>query len=307
MKRDPAAIQARASARASVPRRSVSTGVAALRRLCRPFPGPVLAARMARSAGALAIGLTVFLSSLPTHAGAACRQALVLALDVSGSIDSREYRLQMDGLAAALRDEQVRQLILAMPQAPLALAVFEWAGASYQSVIVDWAVIDSGARLDAVAARIAAHGRARAPYTTGIGQALIFARAMLNRAPDCWGQTVDISGDGMNNDGPPPQSVHAAALMGTATVNALVIGEDTAARPFLRDTEIGELVSYFTARVIWGANAFVESSIGYDGYAAAMKRKLLREVSGLNLAGLPRDSGDTQKDRDHRALVIPVR
>lgn len=217
-------------------------------------------------------------------AHAACRQALVLALDVSGSIDKREYRLQMDGLAAALMDAQVRQTMLAMPQAPLALAIFEWSGSGYQSMLVDWTLIDGPATLDAVAARLAGRQRIKAPYTTGLGTALIFARALLDRAPGCWAETVDVSGDGKNNDGPPPEDVHRAATMGDATVNALVIGEDSAASPYLRDNEINELISYFDARVIWGANAFVESSVGYDGYAEAIKRKLIREMSGLNLA-----------------------
>ncbi|MFC6686684.1 DUF1194 domain-containing protein [Jhaorihella thermophila] len=64
----------------------------------------------------------------PLPAAAACRHALALGLDVSGSVDGREYRLQLDGLAAALRDPRVKQALLAMPAAPVRIAVFEWSG-----------------------------------------------------------------------------------------------------------------------------------------------------------------------------------
>lgn len=222
--------------------------------------------------------------ALPAHA--ACRQALALGVDVSGSVDSREYRLQLDGIAAALTAPDVRGVLMGMPEAPVALAVYEWSSADFQRVLVDWTVIRDAAALDAIAARLRATKRMpRAPYSTAIGAALRFGAALLARAPDCWQATLDISGDGKNNDGPDPRSLRERGLTGTHTVNALVIGTDQTNGQYIFDAEVGEMVSYFRAKVIQGDGAFVETALGFENYAEAMKRKLLRELTGMVVAG----------------------
>jgi len=101
------------------------------------------------------VGLWLCVTLAP-GAQAACRQALALGVDVSGSVDAREYRLQLDGLAAALRDAEVQRAFLAMPQAPVRLLVFEWAGLSDQRRLAGWRDIASAQNLEAVALRLEA-------------------------------------------------------------------------------------------------------------------------------------------------------
>ena len=85
---------------------------------------------------------------------AECRQALALGMDVSGSVDAGEYRLQTDGLAAALLAPDVQAAFLAVPEAPVRLMIYEWSGVQDQRVLLDWAEIDSVARLAEAASRL---------------------------------------------------------------------------------------------------------------------------------------------------------
>jgi hypothetical protein len=237
-------------------------------------------------AAAAILGFVLLASAAAPPAQAACRQALALGLDVSGSVDAREYRLQLDGLAAALTDPEVAGAILAAPEAPVALAVYEWSGLGYQSVILDWATITGPAALDAAAARIAGHARRPAPQTTALGQAMLFGAELIARAPACWQATLDLSGDGKNNEGPRPRDLRRGAALAGITVNALVIGADAPRAGDRRQAEIAELSSYFRVEVIRGPGAFLETALGFEQYAAAMKRKLLRELAVLAVGAL---------------------
>ncbi|TCP41393.1 DUF1194 domain-containing protein [Rhodovulum marinum] len=219
-------------------------------------------------AAALALALT---------AGAAqadCRQALAIGLDVSGSVDAREYRLQIDGLAGALNHPEVRAALLQMPNAPVALAVYEWSGAADQRLVLPWTAIDGPETLAAVAARLRGTARAEASRTTAIGAALMRGAALLAERPECWRHTLDLTGDGKSNEGPRPREVPA----GAETVNALVIGIESAARMDHAEADLAELTAYFHAEVIRGPEAFVETAQGFADFEAAMVRKLLREL-----------------------------
>lgn len=154
-------------------------------------------------------------------AQAACRLALALGLDVSGSVDAREYRLQMDGVADALSDPGVRETLLQMPQAPVVLAVFEWSGPGMQRLVVDWTEIAAAADIDRVAARLRGVTRVEGDPATALGVAKDYGAALLARRGDCWQRVLDISGDGKSNSGPRPQQVRPEGI----TVNGLVIGE----------------------------------------------------------------------------------
>ena len=198
----------------------------------------------------------------------ACRLALVLALDVSGSVDAREYRLQLDGLAAALRDEDVLSAIVALPEEPVQLAIFEWSGAAFQRQILEWTALPDEASVDAVAARLEVWQRMPAPEATGLGAAMQAAAGQIGDGPDCWRSVLDVSGDGKNNDWPDPEAVRPA--LAGVTVNALAVAPEAA---------LPDLAGYFRAEVIHGRDAFVETARGYDDYARAIKRKLLREIA----------------------------
>jgi hypothetical protein len=240
-------------------------------------PAALAAARIRRAGKAAVLAAALTLAAGPATA---CRLALVLALDVSGSVDAREYELQVGGVASALRDGEVRSAILSDPAAPVEIAIFEWSGSQFQRQIVDWTTLSSPAAIDGVATRVARWTRISAPEATGIGSAMRVAAGQLGDGPACWRQVLDISGDGKNNDWPSPRQVREANAMGDITVNALVIGS-APLRGESRDAGIAELVAYFHAEVLHGPSAFVETARGYEDYADAMRRKLLRELQTL--------------------------
>lgn len=220
-------------------------------------------------------------------AEAACSQALALGLDVSGSVDPTEYQMQRDGLATALTSDAVRAVLLAEGRAPVDIAVFEWSSPRHQVLVQNWITIADARTLEDVAANLRSAPRIQGNYTTALGSAVLFGVGMLEQRAHCWKRTLDISGDGPANTGPRPQDLPDAAVPTGVIVNALVIGD---ADHFGRDeraADIKELSAYFQAYVIRGTGAFVETALGFEDYATAMERKLLRELQSLTLSGTP--------------------
>ncbi|MGR3514099.1 MAG: DUF1194 domain-containing protein [Paracoccaceae bacterium] len=214
-----------------------------------------------------------------------CRLSLALALDVSGSVDATEYQLQAHGLAHALSDEKVRRLLFALPDSPVAVAVYEWSASRYQRMIVDWVRIEDDAALNGVIDRLMGIVRAPAPEPTGLAAALVFGKALIDDGPTCWDQTLDVSADGKNNDWPTPRELRETRALAGLRINALVIVEDRdEVRPGARET--GELPAYFKAHVIQGPGAFVEVARGFEDYTRAMTRKLVRELATQPLGSL---------------------
>lgn len=223
---------------------------------------------------------------LPGVGVADCRQALALGLDVSGSVDAREYRLQLDGLANALLNPEVKEALLAMPATPVELAVFEWSGRSAHRLLLDWTAIESANKLNAVVTRLHNTERVAADPSTALGSAMMFGATLLEQRRDCWSRTLDLSGDGKSNTGPRPRDVKDAGQFTGLTINALAIGADSPDIGDLLQSEIGELTSYFRSEVILGPDAFVEAAIGFEDFEASMVRKLLRELEGMILSHL---------------------
>lgn len=218
-------------------------------------------------------------------AQAGCRQALALGLDVSGSVDAREYRLQVVGLARALDKPDVRAALMAVPQSPVRIAVFEWSGPRDQRMLVPWTTIDSAQSLDLVIETLAQTDRKAANPGTALGQAMWFGINMLAAQTDCARLVLDISGDGKSNLGPLPRNVKTVAQSQGVTINALVIASASpSADGEVLDTNIDTLSDYFRTEVITGPSAFVESTLGFEGYTKAMRRKLLRELQALMLS-----------------------
>lgn len=224
---------------------------------------------------------TVLAFGLATSGAAQCRQALALGLDISGSVDVTEYRLQMDGLAAALLNDEVLASLLAMPSAPVDIAIYEWSGPSDQTLLVGWTTIRTRTDVVAIAKRLAQAIRPNASVGTALGTAMRTGRDLLLQRQDCWKLTLDISGDGKRNLGPRPQDVKRELEAVAMTVNALVIGADAPRLGDIRQVEIAELSSYFRANVIVGPDAFVQTALGFEAYEEAMTRKLKRELEGL--------------------------
>ncbi|MFD2739018.1 DUF1194 domain-containing protein [Sulfitobacter aestuarii] len=237
---------------------------------------------MRRAACALAAaGLTALLAPGAGQASQ-CRQALALALDVSGSVDAREYRLQSTGLAAALADARVRRRLLAMPEAAVRLMIYEWSGPGDHAVLLPWTEIADPVQIDHIRQQLLATERRDASPGTALGLAMGFGIAQLDRQAGCWKRTLDISGDGQSNLGPRPRDVRL--LLGGnegITINALVIGAQAPGLADRHQSEISALSAYFKAEVIHGPDAFVQAAVGYEDYAEAMALKLLRELDGL--------------------------
>lgn len=222
-----------------------------------------------------------------------CRLALALGLDVSGSVDEAEYRLQLDGLADALSDEDVRSALLAAPGFWVSLAVYEWSSSSFQNLFVDWTDVTSAEDIDALADRIRGHVRTDAPQATGLGPALKFGIDLLESRSDCWDHTLDISADGRNNDWPGPRRLRELGELGEYRINGLAVATSALGSNAKTAPEgAKELLAYFTAQIIYGPAAFVELAMGYRDYGRAMKRKLLREIATLPIGRVePHDRG----------------
>lgn len=204
-----------------------------------------------------------------------CRLALALALDVSSSVDAREYRLQTEGLAAALVAPEVAEAFLASPGEPVRLLVYEWSGWHQQVVRQDWVTIAGIEDLVAVAGRLAVQARSFEQYPTALGMGLLFGAQQLAGQADCAERKLDVAGDGSNNDGAAPDVVRrgAAGLFAGITINGLVIGSETRV-----------LDRYYREYVVQGPGAFVELANDYAGFEEAMRRKLLRELGVIQMS-----------------------
>lgn len=232
---------------------------------------------------ACALGLTL----LAQQADAACRQALALALDVSGSVDAVEYRLQLDGLAHAISASEVQAAILAMPDAPIRLFVYEWSGFREQRILVDWTELATRDQILAVASRLRATNSAHInDPSTAIGPAMLFGADALAQQAGCWQKTLDISGDGPANIGMHPADVTESQL-GEIIINALVIGPQGRANISKNLRNVKSLESYYRSFVLRGSGAFAEIASDHADFARAMQRKLLREITPSALSSLP--------------------
>lgn len=235
--------------------------------------------------GAAYVVLVCTLFAQDAHS--ACRQALALGLDVSGSVDNEEYQLQLNGLANALAIRDIAYILLSSLQAPVRLMVYEWSGPQNQTKIVDWVDIASATELATTIGVLQRHRRFRqGGPSTALGTAIAYGAGQLGGQSDCWKRTLDISGDGKNNTGPRPKQVSRSAVVDGIIVNGLVIGDDAERLGDARMLQLGELSAYYTAHVISGPGSFVETALGFDDFENAMKRKLLRELGTLNLSAL---------------------
>lgn len=220
----------------------------------------------------------VIIGLWPALAQAECRQALALGLDVSGSVDAHEYRLQTDGLAAALLSRDVQAAFLALPEAPVRLMIYEWSGLYDQRVLLDWTTIDSAARLGDIAAGLSATRKAgNDDPTTAISAAVLFGVAALERQTGCLRHTLDISGDGPSNVGPHPGDLPDSQL-GDVVINGLVIGPQSRSNTSKNLHNVKSLEGYYRAYIVHGPGAFAEVAQDHADFADAMRRKLMREL-----------------------------
>ncbi len=197
---------------------------------------------------------------------AACDLALALAVDVSGSVDPAEYRIQMDGLALGLRDGIVAD---ALVRANAAVMLVQWSGESRQVTTIPWTRLSSFDDVAALADRVSLDRRMWRNYSTAIGDALHHTLGEFASVTDCKRRVIDVSGDGVSNEGRAPIQLRAALRRADVTVNALVIETD-------KDVD---LTGYFWENVITGEGAFVVTANGFADYPQRIRQKLIRETT----------------------------
>jgi len=194
----------------------------------------------------------------------ACRLALVLVVDVSGSIDPSEYRFQMDGMAEALRDPAI---VEALVFGQVALSVVQWSGVGEQEQTLPWQRMLSEEAVERFAQRIERAPRRWDNSKTALGEAMAFMRRSFDAVPDCTRRVIDVSGDGMTNAGRDTATQSKAMVPDGITVNGLAIDR------------VGRSVTEFYRRfVITRRTGFVMTATGYSDYPRAISDKLFREV-----------------------------
>jgi hypothetical protein len=202
---------------------------------------------------------------------------LVLAVDVSYSMDPEEQTLQREGYMAALTSREFLQALRQGMNGKVAVTYFEWAGANDQRIIMPWRLIDGPESADAVAAEIG-----RAPYRrasrTSISGALSFAMPLFDGSGfRGLRRVIDVSGDGVNNNGMPVTLVRDEVLAKGITINGLPI---MLKRPNFGGMDIEELDVYYEDCVIGGPGAFVVSIKEREKFKEAIRTKLILEVAG---------------------------
>ncbi|MCR9220558.1 MAG: DUF1194 domain-containing protein [Alphaproteobacteria bacterium] len=196
---------------------------------------------------------------------------LVLAVDASYSIDNREFRLQMDGIAAAFRDPEVQAAIASGPIGAIAVALVVWAEPTIPKDPGPWMALRGPADAEAFAASVERFPR-RVSGGTGIGSGVAFAARWMGRnGYEGTRKVIDVSGDGRETPAREfvvqlPQARAMADALGV-TINGLaILNEDT------------KLDGWYREHVITGFGAFVMSAATLDHFAEAMRRKLIREI-----------------------------
>jgi hypothetical protein len=205
---------------------------------------------------------------------------LVLAADVSRSIDENEFELQRKGYAAALTHPRVLQAIRAGEKGRIAVSYVEWSGESFQQVLVDWTIIQDEESAGAVADTLL---RAPRPFAnrTSIGFAIDYSVAQFKRSPHSGGRRIiDVSGDGTNTNGVDPTVSREAAVAQGITINGLVIlsAEPMPWNPWHTHPPEG-LEEYYRRNVAGGPGAFVMVADGFNSFAYAIVNKLVREIA----------------------------
>jgi hypothetical protein len=202
---------------------------------------------------------------------------LVLAVDVSYSMDPDEQALQREGYMAAITSREFLQALRQGMHARIAMTYFEWAGTHHQQIIVPWRLIDGPEAADGFAADI---GRAR--YTrasrTSISGALLFAAPLFDGSGYRGiRRVIDVSGDGVNNNGPHVTLTRDEVLAKGITINGLPI---MLKRPNPSTMDIDQLDIYYEDCVIGGPGAFVIPIKERDQFKEAIRTKLVLEIAG---------------------------
>jgi len=205
---------------------------------------------------------------------------LVLAADVSRSVDAVKFRLQREGYAAAISDPRVIRAMSAGPKGRIALCFIEWATESEQIVVVDWTPVGTEVEAQDVARRVLEAPRAFLGRTA-IGTAIDFSMGHLGKSPFQGARRViDVSGDGTSNSGRPVTMARDAAVAQGVTINGLVIlSEVPLATNPMHTHPPGGLTAYYENNVIGGPGAFVVEAQNFQSFGQSLISKLIKEIA----------------------------
>jgi len=202
---------------------------------------------------------------------------LILAVDVSYSMDPDEQALQREGYILGLTSPEFLNALKQGAHGRIAITYFEWAGIADQKVVVPWRLIDGEASARAFTEEMAAAPYRRA-YRTSISGALLYASPLFDANPyHGVRRTVDVSGDGVNNQGPPVTIIRDELLAKNVTINGLPI---MLKRPMAASMDIENLDVYYEDCVIGGPGAFVVPIKERERFKDATRTKLVLEVAG---------------------------
>jgi len=223
----------------------------------------------------------------PAHAVEQVDLLLVLAADVSRSVDDTKFKLQRDGYAAAIVDPRVIKAIESGPTGRVAICFVEWSGPMNQAVVIDWTVVAGPED-----ARRLSHLIAEAPRpfrdSTAIGSAIDFAMRQFERAGfEAQRRVIDVSGDGTSNTGRSLLAAREQALAQGITINGLVILSEVPLPNNPAHTHPpGGLLAYYENNVIGGPGAFAFAAESFDTFGRSITSKLIKEI-----AATPADAG----------------
>jgi hypothetical protein len=229
----------------------------------------------------LALILAALMTALP--ATAQDKQevdlALAMGIDISGSIDPDEARLQREGYVNAFRDPAIMKAILGGANGRIAVSYYEWSDSWMQKLLIDWTLLDSEAAILAFATRLS-----EAPISiarrTSISGAIRYAIPLFGRNPyEAQRKVLDVSGDGSNNDGGLVTEMRHEALKDRIVINGLPIMNDRP-NPFGFPNET-DLDRYYLACVTGGPRSFVEVAQSFEDFPRAVRKKLLQEVADI--------------------------
>ena len=207
---------------------------------------------------------------------------LVLAADVSRSIDSQKFQLQREGYAAALADPRVIDAIQSGRRGRIGVLFLEWSGFGNQKVVIDWTVVDGPKTAQAFGDRLLESPRSFADRTS-ISGGIDAAVAQLARAPfEAQRRTIDVSGDGTNNAGRDVGLARDEALALGISINGLVILSET---PLPWNPEHtnppGGLTKYYRDNVIGGPGSFALEAKDFNSFGEAIVKKMIAEIADL--------------------------
>ena len=203
---------------------------------------------------------------MSTSPAMACETALLLSIDISGSIDAGEYAIQTQGLALALGDDAISDSLV---DGQMALAVVHWSGVGRQALVIPWKRMLSSDDVAGFAAAVAARPRAFTASDTAVGEAIDFSANQFPPVADCQRKVIDISGDGPENAGFTDAEARARTINLGIEINAIAIEDMGKTDPVTR---------YYQKWVIT-KGGFVITARGLDDYPRAMREKILREIS----------------------------